>query len=259
MHAPVATVNGTAIDLTWTSGNDNGGANGSVVTGYTVQFASGDNGTACTTNGAAMGCTVTGLATDTDYTFTVTATNAKGTSPLSPVSNVARIGSTGTGGGGGTCTSTSADGCGSVIVDGSISISLDNADSSFALGGQSGTDSSTPDNTISYVVTTNNAAGYSVSVKSDQPTLTPDSAKNSDKISFDAITATGTAFVSGTIPNDGTSDGGSAQLATGGTVYTQTARSKATGDTHTTTFGVNIPFVAADAYRGTVTFTASAN
>ena len=70
----VTTVNDQA-DLTWTAPSSDGG---SEITEYTV---SGTGGVTCTTTNTS--CTITGLSSGTAYTFTVTATNALGTSPVS--------------------------------------------------------------------------------------------------------------------------------------------------------------------------------
>ncbi len=58
--------------ISWTAPVDNGGTD---ITGYTVSGTGGS----CTTAGTS--CIVTGLADDTDYTFTVHATNAVGNGP----------------------------------------------------------------------------------------------------------------------------------------------------------------------------------
>src|SRR5690606_3301162 len=56
----------------------------SPITGYTV---TGTPGGACSVGPTALKCTVTGLTNGTPHTFTVTATNAVGTSPASAASN----------------------------------------------------------------------------------------------------------------------------------------------------------------------------
>jgi hypothetical protein len=156
-------------------------------------------------------------------------------------------------------TSATADAQAHVIVDGSISLALDPQDSSFTLESGVNSTATGPDNSVSYVVTTNNGAGYTVSLKSDQPALLPaDTSTNKDSIDFNAITATGTA-ATGTLPNNGTSAGGTTALKTGGTVYSQTSRSDATGDEHKTTFAASIGFLNDGVYNGSVTFTATAN
>ena len=58
---------------------------GGSVTNYTV--LSGPGGKTCTIAAPATSCTVTGLTNGTSYTFTVSATNATGTSPASAPSN----------------------------------------------------------------------------------------------------------------------------------------------------------------------------
>jgi hypothetical protein len=78
-----ATAGDGEATITWTAPMDNGG---SEITSYTVTAEPG--GRTCTWVSGALGCTVAGLANGTAYTFTVTATNAAGTSPPSSVSPV---------------------------------------------------------------------------------------------------------------------------------------------------------------------------
>ena len=86
--ALIATPDGTTAttaDLSWTAPTSNGGF---PITSYTVNRASGGSGTkTCTATAPATSCNVTGLTAKTTYTFTVTATNAKGTSAASAASN----------------------------------------------------------------------------------------------------------------------------------------------------------------------------
>ena len=80
--APVATAGDAQASVTWTKPADGC----STITGYTV--TSSPDGQTCTTSDAnALTCDVTGLTNGTAYTFTVTATNALGTSAASSASN----------------------------------------------------------------------------------------------------------------------------------------------------------------------------
>ena len=79
-------VTATALDqsaqVSWNAPASNGG---SAITGYTV--TSNPGGFIAQTNGNTLTATVNGLTNGTSYTFTVTATNAKGTSAASAPSN----------------------------------------------------------------------------------------------------------------------------------------------------------------------------
>jgi len=80
--APTATAGNAKASVTWTKPDDGG----PTITGYTVTSSPGDQ--TCTTSDAdALTCDVTGLTNGTAYTFTVTATNAVGTSAASFTSN----------------------------------------------------------------------------------------------------------------------------------------------------------------------------
>ena len=72
----------SASDVAWTAPVSDGG---SIVTGYTVTSA--PEGLTCTT--ATLACTVSGLTNGNRYTFTVTATNTRGTGIASDPSNSA--------------------------------------------------------------------------------------------------------------------------------------------------------------------------
>jgi uncharacterized protein YjbI with pentapeptide repeats len=67
-------------EVSWTAPSDGGSA----ITGYTVQASP---GTATCTTASLTHCTVSGLTNGTAYTFTVSATNAAGTSDNSPASD----------------------------------------------------------------------------------------------------------------------------------------------------------------------------
>lgn len=73
----VAVAGDAAATVSWAAPADNGG---SPITGYVVTAAPG--GQTCVTTGA-LSCSVTGLSNGVEYTFTVSATNAIGTSPAS--------------------------------------------------------------------------------------------------------------------------------------------------------------------------------
>jgi len=87
-------VTGTGGDANATVSWSAADAEGSPVTGYTVVAAGDGGGETCTTpDGSTTSCVVTGLTNGTDYTFSVTATNANGTgaasassSPVTPTS-----------------------------------------------------------------------------------------------------------------------------------------------------------------------------
>jgi hypothetical protein len=76
--APTVGVGNKAAKVTWQAPASDGG---SAVTGYTAVAAPG--GAGCTAEAPATDCRITGLENGKAYTFTVTATNAFGTSPAS--------------------------------------------------------------------------------------------------------------------------------------------------------------------------------
>jgi uncharacterized repeat protein (TIGR01451 family) len=78
--APTASPRNARVLVSWQEPSSDGGV---AVSGYTVTASPG--GATCTTTGA-LSCFVTGLANGTTYTFTVTASNARGQSLPSPAS-----------------------------------------------------------------------------------------------------------------------------------------------------------------------------
>ena len=82
--APTGVVQTTSsATLSWAAPSFDGGA---AVSAYTVTSA---DGKTCSTTGA-LSCTVTGLARNTEYRFTVTATNSVGSGPASAASGVVK-------------------------------------------------------------------------------------------------------------------------------------------------------------------------
>lgn len=84
--APSVIAGSGSVDVSWLPPADGGSA----ITGYTVTSA--PDGKTCTAVPPTTNCTVTGLTNGTDYNFTVTATNALGTSDQSNVSKDATPG-----------------------------------------------------------------------------------------------------------------------------------------------------------------------
>jgi uncharacterized repeat protein (TIGR01451 family) len=84
--APSVTPGSETVDVSWLPPADGG----SPITGYTVTAA--PDGATCTATPPATSCAVPGLTNGTGYTFTVTATNANGTSVSSNISREATPG-----------------------------------------------------------------------------------------------------------------------------------------------------------------------
>ena len=80
----VGVAGNSQVSLTWSAPSSDGGA---PITLYTVSAFNGGiaTGNTCTTSGG-LSCTITGLTNGTAYTFSVTATNAAGTSAASALS-----------------------------------------------------------------------------------------------------------------------------------------------------------------------------
>ena len=76
---PSVTPGDGELTMTWDAPNNNG----SPITGYTVYASAATGSRTCTTNGERT-CTISGLVNDQNYTVTVVATNANGSSQASP-------------------------------------------------------------------------------------------------------------------------------------------------------------------------------
>ncbi len=101
---------------------------------------------------------------------------------------------------------------------------------------------------VSYSVTTNNLAGYAVTVQAAAPTLAATATGNADFIPIAALTVKGDAAGAVYTPMSNT---------TATTVHTQTTRSLSTGDPHSDGYQIVIPFVNQDTYHVTLNYVAT--
>ena len=122
-------------------------------------------------------------------------------------------------------------------VDVTVGIVLSGLTPSFTLTGAPG---ATPTANVSYTVTTNNPAGYSVSVLPNDPFLAPTAVGNTDSIPIADLLIGGVAMTGG-------SD----------IVQTKNAPSAALGDPYTDVYSITIPFVTPDTYTQTIAYTAT--
>lgn len=235
-NVSVNRVGDTAI-ISWEKPDDNGGEE---ITGYTV--TSDPDGLTCSTDDPdETSCEITGLNPITTYSFFVVALNNSGSSDPGVIS--------------GATPSTDENGQVNATVDSSISLTLDSDDNTVNLTGIPGLeDVISPDNTISYIVATNNLSGYSVNVKSDTEVLNGNIGNNFDKILFNFLT----------IKQDDGIGSGSNYFALGTQdqkLYSQSSKSSSSeGDRMTSFFKLDeMPWVNADDYTGTVTYTATVN
>jgi len=124
-------------------------------------------------------------------------------------------------------------------------ISLTGNTTSFILTGVPG---SAPANAaaVTYSVTTNNLAGYTVTVQAAAATLAPTAFGNTDSIPIAALS------VSGDTPGTYTPVSTTAQV-----VHAKATRSAEAGDTLTDGYQVVIPFVNQDTYHVTLNYVAT--
>jgi len=134
---------------------------------------------------------------------------------------------------------------GNVAVTSAIALTVNTA--SFTLTGVPG---SAPVNAaaVTYSVTTNNLAGYAVTVQAAAPTLAATATGNADFIPIAALTVKGDAAGAVYTPMSNT---------TATTVHTQTTRSLSTGDPHSDGYQIVIPFVNQDTYHVTLNYVAT--
>ncbi len=134
---------------------------------------------------------------------------------------------------------------GNVAVTSAIALTVNTA--SFTLTGVPGaTDTNAA--AVSYKVTTNNLAGYAVTVQAATATLLPTATGNTDSIPIAALSVKGDA--AGATYT-------SVSNATPTTVHTQATRSAAAGDNLVDGYQVVIPFVNQDTYHVTLNYVAS--
>ncbi|GLZ39295.1 hypothetical protein Acsp05_29190 [Actinokineospora sp. NBRC 105648] len=100
---------------------------------------------------------------------------------------------------------------------------------------------------VTFTVTTNNLAGYAVTVQSRTPALAPTASGNTDSIPISALSVRET----GTTPYTPLSN--TAPV----TVHSQSTRSAPTGDNLSNDYQVVIPFVNEDTYTTTLDYVAT--
>jgi hypothetical protein len=134
-----------------------------------------------------------------------------------------------------------------VHVDVSSSIVLTDLTPSFTLSGAPGETVTTGATPVTMTVTTNNFAGYTVTVVPRTPNLTPAIPGNTDVIPSTALEV------------DGPAQGGAYThlSATPLVVATKASPSSPDGDTITNNYRITIPFVRPDVYSGILDYVAT--
>ncbi len=105
----------------------------------------------------------------------------------------------------------------------------------------------TNDAAVSYKVTTNNLAGYSVTVQAATPTLVANTPGNTDAIPIARLSVKGDAAGAAYTPMSTAAQ----------TVHTQATRSIEAGDSLVNGYQVAIPFVNQDTYSVTLNYVAT--
>jgi hypothetical protein len=130
-------------------------------------------------------------------------------------------------------------------VDVTSAITLTNLTPSFTLSGSPGTDVTTDVTPVTLTVTTNNFAGYNVTVVPHTASLTPGIVGNTDVIAFSDLKVNGPI------------QGGTFAPLTFGTplvVATKATASASDGDPITNDYKITVPFVRPDTYTGTLDY-----
>jgi hypothetical protein len=132
-------------------------------------------------------------------------------------------------------------------VEVTSSITLGGLTPSFTLTGLSTSTVDGP-NAVSYNVTTNNAAGYTVTVQAATDQLAPASTTNPDRIPI------------GNLKVRAARSGGYTAISNADafTLRTKATRSAESGDSYSDDYQVLIPFVASDTYSATLNYVATA-
>lgn len=125
-------------------------------------------------------------------------------------------------------------------------IALTNLTPDFTLTGLPGATVANP-TAVGFTVTTNNLAGYAVTVQAETAVLTPVTAGNPDSIPIGLLSVRETGAPTYTPLSNNTAV----------TVHTQGTRSALGGDTLSNDYQVNIPFVNEDEYVATLDYVAT--
>ena len=132
-----------------------------------------------------------------------------------------------------------------VNVEVSSGITLTGLTASFTLTGAPGSLATTGLTPVTMLITTNNSAGYNVTVQPDAASLTGAISGNTDTIATSDLEV------------DGPTQGGAYEpldAAVPLVVYTKTSQSGPNGDTADNNFRVTVPAIRADTYSGSLDY-----